>query len=112
MLHRRPLVQILKKTIEGRLGSEYYYHRIPAPWIQIKMLKMLALLGASNQSTSENMYEVLFEVMRRADNLGVTIGHAIVYECVTTSVAIYPNVQLLETVRAYSFSHRTSPSLC
>jgi AP-4 complex subunit epsilon-1 len=67
-------VQILKKTIEGRLGSEYYYHRIPAPWIQIKVLKMLSLLGASNQSTSENMYEVLFEVMRRADNLGVTIG--------------------------------------
>ena len=92
-----PLVQILKKTIEGRLGSEYYYHRIPAPWIQIKVLKMLSILGTSNQSTSEMMYEVLFEVMRRADNLGVTIGHAIVYESVQCAIKIYPNAQLLET---------------
>ena len=53
-----PLVQILKKTIEGRLGSEYYYHRIPAPWIQIKVLRMMQILGESNQGTSENMYEV------------------------------------------------------
>ncbi len=51
---------------------------------------MLAALGASDQGTSESMYEVLFEVMRRADNLGVTIGHAIVYECVMTAARASP----------------------
>lgn len=33
----------LTKVIEHRLPREYDYHRMPAPWIQIKLLKILAL---------------------------------------------------------------------
>ena len=46
---------------------------MPAPWIQIKLLKVLAILGASNQPASEGMYEVLYDVLRRADT-GINIG--------------------------------------
>lgn len=35
--------------------------------------------------------------MRRADNLGVTIGHAIVYQSVCCAIGIYPNQTLLQT---------------
>ena len=40
---------------------------MPAPWLQIKLMKILALLGADDQSASEAMYEVLRDAMRRAD---------------------------------------------
>lgn len=35
--------------IEGKLAPDYDYHGVASPWIQIKLLKMLGLLGADDQ---------------------------------------------------------------
>ncbi len=53
------------------------------------------MLGANDRATSEGMYEVLHEVMKRAD-IGINVGYAIVYECVRTVTAIYPDNALIE----------------
>lgn len=43
------MVNILRQVIERRLPNSYEYHGIPSPWLQIRILKILALLGAGNQ---------------------------------------------------------------
>eukprot|EP01027_Heterolobosea_sp_BB2_P019508 GEZU01027403.1.p1 GENE.GEZU01027403.1~~GEZU01027403.1.p1 ORF type:complete len:886 (+),score=197.29 GEZU01027403.1:117-2774(+) len=88
-------VSILKQIIEHRLSRDFDYHRMPAPWVQIRIMKILAVLGADDKSASEEMYQVLSEVMKRADS-GLNIGHAITYECVRTITSIYPNKALIE----------------
>jgi AP-4 complex subunit epsilon-1 len=76
-------------------AGEFDYHRQPAPWIQMHLLRILAMLGKGDQVASEGMYEVLVDVMRRADT-GINIGYAVVYECVRTITTIYPNNALLD----------------
>ena len=93
-------VSILKQINEHRLPSTFDYHRVPAPWIQIKLLKLLALLGTNDQRAAEQMHEVLHETLRRADT-GINIGYAVIYDAVRTITAIYPNVALLEAAATH-----------
>eukprot|EP00953_Heterococcus_sp_UTEX-ZZ885_P016485 9270-Heterococcus_DN1.PRE.3 len=62
-------VSILKQITEHRLPREYDYHRMPAPWIQMRLLQ-------ADQTASEGMYEVLRDVIRRADT-GINVGYAV-----------------------------------
>lgn len=89
-------VVILKQIIEHKLAKEYDYHRMPAPWLIIKTLRVLALLGANDLKTSEHIYEILSMALKKADDTTNNIGFAITYQCVKTVSQIYPNQALLE----------------
>eukprot|EP00056_Hartaetosiga_gracilis_P012748 m.203964 g.203964 ORF g.203964 m.203964 type:complete len:1265 (+) comp13738_c0_seq1:100-3894(+) len=88
-------VSILKQVIENRLPKEFNYHRVPAPWVQMKLLRILAILGADDRSSSESMYEVLRDCLQRAD-VQSSAAYAVVYECAITCTKIYPSSQLVE----------------
>ncbi|ERM97979.1 hypothetical protein AMTRI_Chr06g173070 [Amborella trichopoda] len=88
-------VSILKQVSERRLPKTYDYHHMPAPFIQIRLLKILALLGAGNKQASDNMHTVLGDMFRKCESTS-NIGNAILYECICTVSSIYPNAKLLE----------------
>eukprot|EP00049_Salpingoeca_infusionum_P018063 m.355581 g.355581 ORF g.355581 m.355581 type:complete len:1244 (+) comp17286_c0_seq1:170-3901(+) len=88
-------VSVLKQIVEHRLPRDFDYHKVPAPWLQIKLLKILALLGKDDQSASEQMYEVLRDTLKHAD-VQSSAAYAVVYECTMTATAIYPSSQLVE----------------
>lgn len=89
------LVSILKQICEHRLPTDFDYHRVPAPWMQLKLVRILGLLGRNDAAASSGIYEMLSETMKKAD-VGINAGYAIVYECIRTIVAIYPNATLLD----------------
>ena len=41
-------LSILSQVVSRRLPSEFDYHGVPAPWIQLRLLRILALLGADD----------------------------------------------------------------
>ncbi|XP_048014044.1 AP-4 complex subunit epsilon-1 [Megalobrama amblycephala] len=88
-------VAILKQVVGGKLPMDFNYHNVPAPWLQIQLLRILSLLGREDQSTSELMYEVLDESLRRAE-MNHNITYAILYECVKAVYTIHPKAELLE----------------
>ena len=87
------LLEILKQIMEHRLSRDYDYHRVPAPWMQIRLLKIIALIADSPEDTAK-CEDVLLEVLRRADT-GLNIGHAVVYECISTITALDPIPSLI-----------------
>ncbi|XP_048188472.1 AP-4 complex subunit epsilon-1 [Perognathus longimembris pacificus] len=88
-------VTILKQVVGGKLPVDFNYHSVPAPWLQIQLLRILGLLGKDDQRTSELMYDVLDESLRRAE-LNHNVTYAILFECVHTVYSIYPKSDLLE----------------
>ena len=89
-------VTILKQITDHNIPPDYAYHHVPAPWIQIKLLQILAVLGKNDKRVSEGMYEVLHECLRRAKNIISPVKFAVIYEFVRTVTTIYPNTVLLD----------------
>jgi AP-4 complex subunit epsilon-1 len=89
------LVSILKQIGEHRLPTDYDYHRVPAPWMQIRIVRILSLLGEADANASSGMYEILLDTLKKAD-VGINAGYAIVYECIKCITKIYPNNRLLD----------------
>ncbi|XP_042038975.1 AP-4 complex subunit epsilon-like [Salvia splendens] len=88
-------VNILKQVAERRLPKSYDYHQMPAPFIQIKLLKILSLLGIDDKKASEQMYTILGDIMRKCDSTS-NIGNAILYESICCISSLHPNPKLLE----------------
>ncbi|XP_075431792.1 AP-4 complex subunit epsilon-1 isoform X2 [Ascaphus truei] len=88
-------VTILKQVVGGKLPVDFNYHSVPAPWLQIQLLRILRLLGKDDPRTSELMYDVLDESLRRAE-INHNITYAILFECVQTIYTIYPKSDLFE----------------
>ncbi|KAL8521481.1 hypothetical protein ACS0TY_011846 [Phlomoides rotata] len=88
-------VNILKQVAERRLPKSYDYHQMPAPFIQIKLLKILTLLGTGDRKASEQMYTIIGDIMRKCDST-TNIRNAILYECICCVSSLHPNPKLLE----------------
>ncbi|CAN1143946.1 AP-4 complex subunit epsilon [Linum perenne] len=89
-------VNILKQVAEHRLPKTYDYHQMPAPFVQIRLLKILSLLGSGDKQASEQMYTVIGDIFRKCDSSS-NIGNAILYECVCCVSSMHPNPKLLES---------------
>jgi len=47
---------ILQQVIDHRLPRDYDYHRMPAPWIQTRILECMGYLGRDDEEISKKMY--------------------------------------------------------
>ncbi|KAL6180865.1 hypothetical protein ACLB2K_047524 [Fragaria x ananassa] len=88
-------VSILKQVAERRLPKTYDYHQLPAPFIQIRLLKILAMLGSGDKQASEKMYMVVSDIFKKCDSTS-NIGNAVLYECICCVSAIHLNPKLLD----------------
>jgi len=62
----------------------------------MKILEIISYLGADDKTASENMYEIISQVLKRADDAGINIGYALVYQCLKCITMIYPSQSLMD----------------
>ena len=94
------LENIQRQILDHKLPKDYEYHRLPAPWIQMKLVQIFALLGEKNEFVSNQLFDVLSETMRRCDIMS-NAGAALIFEVIKTATIISPHNTLLEHCSLY-----------
>ncbi|XP_074582389.1 AP-1 complex subunit gamma-2-like [Curcuma longa] len=81
------VVQILKELSNCSYTPEYEISGVMDPFLQIRILKLMRLLGQGDAECSEYMIDILAQVATRTESLK-NAGNAILYECVETIMGI------------------------
>ncbi|XP_048253858.1 AP-4 complex subunit epsilon-1-like isoform X1 [Haliotis rufescens] len=85
---------ILKQIISRSFPSLHDFHTVPLPWLQILLLKVLALLGPHDEKLRIEMWPVLRDIIQRT-----TVKHhmafAVMYECILTVSCVPGDPELM-----------------
>jgi hypothetical protein len=62
MQHVMSLIRVLKSLVVSGYAPEYDVNGITDPFLQIRLLRLLGLLGKGDPETSDNMSDILAQV--------------------------------------------------
>ena len=85
--HVPTLVRILKSLIHSGYSAEHDVNGHADPFLQVKLLRLLATLGAGDADASDAMSDVLANVASNTDG-SKNAGNAILYEAVNAIVGV------------------------
>jgi len=81
------LVKILRGLITSEISAEHTVNNVSDPFLQVKILRLLRILGHKNQRASEAMNDILAQVVTNTEGTKNT-GNAVLYEAVLTIIHI------------------------
>jgi len=81
------LVRILKNLVLSGYAPEYDIAGITDPFLQVKLLRLLRLLGKNDTEASDVMNDTLAQIATNTDH-SRNVGNSILYECVQTIMSI------------------------
>nr|KAJ0206615.1 hypothetical protein LSAT_V11C500237150 [Lactuca sativa] len=84
---RKVLVKVLKDVVNNPYGPEYDVSGIANPFLHIRLLRLLRVLGHGDADASDFMNDILAQVATKAES-NKNVGNAILYECVQTIMRI------------------------
>ncbi|KAL2510212.1 AP-1 complex subunit gamma-2 [Forsythia ovata] len=84
------LVKVLKDVVNSPYAPEYDVSGIADPFLHIRLLRLLCVLGQGAADASDTMNDILAQVATKTES-NKNAGNAILYECVATIMSIEDN---------------------
>lgn len=84
------LVKTLRDVVNSPYAPEYDIAGITDPFLHIRLLKLLRVLGQGDADASDSMNDILAQVATKTES-NKNAGNAILYECVETIMSIEDN---------------------
>ncbi|GLT86417.1 hypothetical protein SLE2022_045590 [Rubroshorea leprosula] len=84
------LVKTLRDVVNSPYSPEYDISGIADPFLHIRLLKLLRMLGQGDADASDCMNDILAQVATKTES-NKNAGNAILYECVETIMSIEDN---------------------
>ncbi|CAK9137800.1 unnamed protein product [Ilex paraguariensis] len=84
------LVKLLKDVVNSPYAPEYDVSGITDPFLHIRLLRLLHVLGQGDADASDCMNDILAQVATKTES-NKNAGNAILYECVATIMSIEDN---------------------
>ncbi|KAM7464608.1 hypothetical protein LguiA_032729 [Lonicera macranthoides] len=84
------LVKVLKDVANSPYAPEYDISGIADPFLHIRLLRLLRVLGQGDADASDLMNDILAQVATKTES-NKNAGNAILYECVETIMSIEDN---------------------
>ncbi|WCJ21681.1 AP-1 complex subunit gamma-1 [Euphorbia peplus] len=84
------LVRTLRDVVNSPYAPEYDIAGITDPFLHIRLLKLLRVLGQGDADASDAMNDILAQVATKTES-NKNAGNAILYECVETIMSIEDN---------------------
>ncbi|KAJ4711141.1 AP-1 complex subunit gamma [Melia azedarach] len=84
------LVKTLRDLVNSPYAPEYDIAGITDPFLHIRLLKLLRVLGQGDEDASDCMNDILAQVATKTES-NKNAGNAILYECVETIMSIEDN---------------------
>ncbi|CAH8659287.1 unnamed protein product [Schistosoma rodhaini] len=81
------LVRTLKNLIMTGYSPDHDVNKISDPFLQVKILRLMRVLGHGDKASSEAMNDILAQVATNTET-SKNVGHAILYEIVLTIMGI------------------------
>ena len=81
------LVRVLKNLVVNNFSPEHDVGGITDPFLQVRLLKILGVLGNGDEDASDEMNDVLAQVATNTES-NKNAGNAILYACVNTIMEI------------------------
>ncbi|XP_077413293.1 AP-1 complex subunit gamma-like 2 isoform X1 [Vanacampus margaritifer] len=81
------LVRIMKSLVTSGYSPEHDVAGISDPFLQVRILRLLRILGRNSESASDTMNDLLAQVATNTDSTK-TVGNAVLYETVLTVLDI------------------------
>lgn len=84
------LVKVLKDLANSPYAPEYDISGITDPFLHIRLLRFLRILGQGDADASDSMNDILAQVATKTES-NKNAGNAILYECVATIMSVEDN---------------------